>query len=138
MGFSELKHGAGIEHVLGGRPEMEIFAVAVGAHRLELAQRRHQRMVDLADARADHFEVDVPDLGLAGDLVGRRLGDDAELGLRQGESRLEVEPLLDAILVVEDGAERFGAPQVLEEDGIEDAGGHVVFSPRWKKAFYDQ
>ena len=40
-------------------------------------------MIDLADARTDRFEVDILDPGLAGDLVRRRLRDDAKLGLSQ-------------------------------------------------------
>jgi hypothetical protein len=48
----ELQNGACVEHVLGGRAEMEIFAVAVRAHRVQRTQCRHQGMVDLADPAA--------------------------------------------------------------------------------------
>ena len=78
----ELKHHAGVEDVLGGRAEMQIFAVIAGARRLQGAQRRHKRMLDAADLRRHRHEIDVGDTGLGGDLVGGRMWDDAELGLR--------------------------------------------------------
>ncbi len=121
----ELQHSPGVEHVLGGRPEVEKFAVAIGANRLQGAQRRHQGMIDLANARGDHLEVHVLDLGLAGNLVGCGLRNDAELGLGEGKRGFEVEPLLNAVLVVEDRAERLRAPHMLEQNGIEDTGGHA-------------
>ena len=63
-------------------PIVQVFAVVAVAHRLQGAQRRHQRMFDAADFFRDRFQVDVADLGLARDLVGRGLRNDAELGLR--------------------------------------------------------
>jgi hypothetical protein len=138
MRLLELQHGAGVEHVLGGGPEMEIFAVAVGAHGLQGAQRRHQGMVDLPNARGNRFEVDICHLGLADDLVSRGLGNNTELGLGEREGGFEVEPLLHPVLIVEDRTEGVGAPHMLEKNGIEDAGGHADYSPRWKNPFYVQ
>jgi hypothetical protein len=81
-------------------------------------------MLDMADLGGDRVEVDVADLGLGRDLVGRGLRDDAKLGLRQRERGLEVVPGLDTIFVVEHRAQLVGAPHVLEQDRVEDAGCH--------------
>jgi hypothetical protein len=120
----ELQHQAAVEHVLGGRAEVQIFAVAAAAGSLQRAQRRHQRMLDAADFGADRVEVDVGDLGVARDVRGRRLRNDAELGLRQREGGLVVEPLLHAVLVAEDRAQFVGPPGVPEQGGIENTGWH--------------
>ena len=130
MGLPELQHRAAVEHVLGGRAEMHVFAVIAGADVLQGAQRRHQRMLGQADLGADRRKVDVADLGLAGDLVGRRLRDDAERRLRQRERGLVVVPLLDPVLVVEDRAKLVGAPHVPEQDRIENAGWHGCIARR--------
>ena len=96
-------------------PKCASRAVIAGADVLQGPQRRHQRMLGQADLGADRRKVDVADLGFAGDLVGRGLRDDAER-LRQRERGLVVIPLLDPVLVVEDGAELVGAPHVPEQD----------------------
>ncbi len=128
MRVLDLQHGAGVEHVLRGRAEVQIFAVVAVADRLQRAQRRHQRVLDVTHLRGDRLEVDIADLGLAGDLGGGGRRNDAELGLRQRQRRLVVVPFLNAVLVVEDGAQLVGAPQVLEQGRIEDAGRHGSLS----------
>ena len=115
MRVLDLQHDAGIEHILGGRAEVEILAVVAVADRLQRAQRRHQRVLDAADLGGDRLEVDIADLGLAGDLGCGDLRNDAELGLRQRQRRLVVVPFLHAVRVVEDRAQLLGAPQVLEQ-----------------------
>ena len=100
----DLQHGAGVEHVLRGRAEMQVFAVVADAHRLQRPQRRHKGMLDAAHLGGDRFQIDVADFGLAGDLVGRGLWNDAEFGLRQRQRRFVVEPGLKTRLVIEDRA----------------------------------
>jgi hypothetical protein len=85
------------------------------------------------DYSADEGRGSFCDLGFTGDFVGRSLRNDPELGLGEREGSLKVEPLLDPVLVVEHGAKRFGAPQVLEQNGIEDTGRHVSVSPMLEK-----
>ena len=108
---------------------MEIFTVAVGAHGLQGAQRRHQGMVDPPNARGNRLEVDIRHLGLACDLVSRGLRNNTELGLGKREGGFEVEPLLHPVFIIEDRAECVGAPHMLEKNGIEDTGGHADYSP---------
>ena len=92
----ELQHHAGVQHVLGGRAEMEMDTRRGRRRRpgVERAQRRHQRMLDAADLGGDFIQIDVGDLRLGGDLGRRRLRNDAELGLRQRQRGLIVEPCL--------------------------------------------
>ena len=120
----DLQHDAGVEHVLRGGAEMQIFAVVAIADRLQGAQRRYQRMLGAADVSGDGFEIDQADLRLAGDLGGGGPRNDAELGLRQRERGLVVIPCLHAVLVVEDRAQLVGAPHVLEQGRVENAGWH--------------
>ena len=102
-------------------PKWTIFAVIAVADSLQGAQRRHQRMFGAADFCGDDFEIDVCHLGLARDLVGSGLRHDAELGLRQRESGFVDRTRSEPGLVVEDRAQLVGAPDVLEQGGIEHA-----------------
>ena len=113
---------------------MQIFAVAVGADGLKRPQRRHQGVVAVRTPCSNRLEVHIPDLGLAGDLVGRGLRDDAEVRLGERQGGFEVEPFLDPVLVIEDRAELVGAPQILEQDRIEDPGRHADYFTALEKA----
>jgi len=126
MRLFELEHEAGIEHVLRRRAEMQVLAVTVAAFLLQRAQRRDQRMLGAADLGADRRKVDILDLGLRGDFQRGGLRDDPELGLRQRQRGLVVEPFLHAVLVAEDCGEFLRSPDVSEQGGIENPGRHAA------------
>ena len=134
MHFLELQRDAGVDHVLGGGAVMQPLAVVAAAARLQLLERRHQGVFDAADLGRHLGDVDVVGLGLGADLAGRLGRDDAELGLGLGQGRLEIQPLLDAVLLGEDGAHFIGAPVVLERLHIENGNGHDAGSWMIRKA----
>ncbi|MNT03435.1 hypothetical protein D3C72_1379690 [compost metagenome] len=108
--FLELQRHAGVDHVLRRGAVVHPFPVVRAAARLQLLERRHQRMLDAADLRRHLADVDIGHLGLGADFLGRRRRDDAQLGLRVGQRRFEVQPFLDAVLFGKDGTQLFGAP----------------------------
>ncbi|KAG1253386.1 hypothetical protein G6F68_011361 [Rhizopus microsporus] len=81
-------------------------------------------MLDAPDLCRHLADIDIRDLGLGTDLLCCRGRNDAQLGLRFGQCRLEVKPLLDAGLFREDVAQFVGAPKMLERLHVEDGNGH--------------
>lgn len=124
MRVLQLQHGRGVEHVLRGGAEVHILAKLGLAHRLQRAQRRHQRVFDAPDLRADRLEVHVLHPGLCRDLLRRRARDDAQFRLLERQRRLVVVPLLHAVAVAENRAQLLRAPDVLEQRVVENAGCH--------------
>jgi hypothetical protein len=130
----ELQRDAGVDHVLGRGAVVQPFAVVFAAARLQLLERRHQRMLDAADFRRHLGDVDVAGPRLGADFAGRLGGNDAQLGLRLGQRRLEIQPFLDAVFLGKNGAQLIGAPQVLERLHIENGNGHEAGSWMIRKA----
>jgi hypothetical protein len=66
----------------------------------------------------NEVEVEVVDCGHVRDLVGRLLGNDADLGLGPGQGGDDVQPGLEPGPLVEDVPQLVGAPQVGVEPGV--------------------
>ncbi len=104
------------------------------AQLLELAQRRNQRMLGLADALRDDLEIDLLDLRMRRD-VARGVGrNDAAFGLLERQRRFDIEPFLHPVLVREDAAHLVRAPEMAQQDRVEDAGWHGSSpAPHWSR-----
>src|SRR5690606_9550940 len=122
--FPDLQHHRGIEHVLGRGAEMDVFAVIPLAQLLHRFHRRHQRMLDAADFSGNRIDVDFRDAGVGGNVLGGGFRNDPQPGLLDRQCRLEIEPLLHAVVVVEYGAQLLGAPQVLDQCVVKYSGCH--------------
>ena len=64
----------------------------------ELPHQRHERVAGAGEALVDARAVHQVELRRRGDRLGRLGGNDAELGLRVGQRRLDIEPGLPAVL----------------------------------------
>ncbi len=104
VGPAYLKELAGLRDVLRGGAPVHIPARVAVAGAVERPDERHQRVAGLREPGAHGGQIEVLQLRLGDDLArgGRR--DDAELGLRLGQGRLDVEPRLEARGLGEEGA----------------------------------
>ena len=94
----------GVLDILRGRAEMHVLARAGAAVPLQRAQQGHQRVPGAGHTLGDLLQVDGRKPGGLRDLQ-RRLGrNDADIGLRQRQRRLHVEPALQAAVATEDPA----------------------------------
>jgi hypothetical protein len=96
VGPAHLEELAGLRDVLGGRAPVH---VAAGVALTGAVQRPHQRDQRVSGARQplpDRREIQEGEVRLANDLPRSRLGNDAQLALRLGESGLDVQPGLEA------------------------------------------
>ena len=106
---------------------IELFAEALQAQEVgddDEADREGIAALMSAGIGGDFLHVDAAHLCLRRNFFGSSARDDAEFRLRQSECRFVVEPFLDPGLVIENGTQFFGAPHVLEQRRIEDAGRH--------------
>ena len=108
----QLQHRARVQHILRRRAKVNVFPERRAAFRLQRPQRRNQRMLYSPDLGADRFHVHIIGAGLRRDLVASGARNDPETRLLQCERRLEVVPLLDAVSVIENGAQLIGCPDV--------------------------
>lgn len=128
MRGAHLQHHAGVEHVLRGRPEMDVFTKVALALRLQRLQCRHQRMFDAADFRAYRLDVYLRDLGGGDDFIRRCLRNDAQRRLFDCQRRFEFIPGAHAVFVVENRATLVAAPQVLNQCIVKNSAGHQILS----------
>jgi hypothetical protein len=96
----------------------------VAAQRVQLRDDAEHRIADALGLDLELRHVDLVDRAVAHDLVRRRLRDDPEPRLHTGESRLDVQVLLRAVLVRPDAAHRRGAEDVAEDGGVDDCRRH--------------
>lgn len=65
----------------------------------EFPDQRHDRVPGARKSLVDAGAVEEFEMRRPPDRLGRRVGDDAELGLRLGQCRLDIEPGLPAIFL---------------------------------------
>ena len=104
MGLAHLKELAGLRDVLGRGAPVHVAARVAVAGAVELPDERHQRVAGLREPGAHGGQIEVLQLRLGDDLARGGRGNDAELGLRLGQRRLDVEPRLEARGLGEEGA----------------------------------
>ena len=122
--LADLHDRRGVGDVLRGRAPVAPFAEAVLAELDELRHHRQHRIADPLGLLLQLLEVVLVDLDVLEDFVAGLLRDDLQLGLGAGEAGLEVEILLDAVAVGPHLPHGFGAEDVLEDGGVDGAGGH--------------
>ena len=109
-------------------------AALVAAAFDERPDQRHERVLRRRDALAQLRQVVEARVRLGGDPLGRRGGDDADLGLGLGERALDVEPGLDERARVEDGPHLVRAVEVAEDLAVE-RDGHVRGGLRLRQTY---
>ena len=126
VGVAHLQDHAGVDDVLRRRAEMHELAMIPGAVRLHLAKQWHEGVLDAPDVGAELGDIDPLDLALGRDLR-RCLGrDQPEFRLRLGQRSLDIEPLLQPHLLLENRPGLVRAPVVLHRLHIEDGDAHDV------------
>ncbi len=96
VGAPHLEELAGLRHVLGRRPPVHIAPGVALAGAIQLPDQGHERMPGAGQAGSNRSEIEVREVCLASDLAGGAVGNDAQLGLRLGQGRFDVEPGLEA------------------------------------------
>jgi hypothetical protein len=92
--------------------------------------QRTDGKADPVELRLHGGHIEIFDLRPGGDLIGRRLRDDAEPSLRASKSGLKIQPTLEASLVRKQGVHALRAIHVCVVDGVDDRCGHGG-SPRF-------
>ena len=98
---------------------MAPFAEPVAAQRHELLHHRQHRIADALGLGFQLGEIDLGDVAMPADFLGRLFRDDAEPRLRPRQRRLEVEIFLHAVLVGKNPPHRLGGEDVAENGGID-------------------
>ena len=103
---------------------MAPFAEIALAEIDELCHHRQHRVADPLGLLLQLLDVVLVELAVLEDFLACLFRNDAELGLRTGEPRLEIEIFLDAVAVRPHLPHGFGAENVAEDGGVDSAGGH--------------
>ncbi len=104
VGPAHLEKLAGLRDVLRGGAPVHVAAGVAVAGAVERPDQRHQWVAGLREPGAHGGQIEVLQLRLGDDLARGGRGNDAELGLRLGQRRLDVEPRLEARGLGEEGA----------------------------------
>src|SRR6185295_4965443 len=94
------------------------------AQRVELRHDAEDRIADAFGLLAQLRQIDLLELAVAADLVGRLLWNEAETALHLRQGCLDVEVLLRAVLVGPDVAHLVAGEDALEDGGVDDGSGH--------------
>ena len=130
--LADLHDGRGVGDVLGGRAPVAPFAEAALAELDELRHHRQHRIADALGLLLQLVDVELIDRDVLEDLVAGLLRDDLQPRLRARQPGLEVEILLDAVAVGPHLPHGLGAENVLEDGGVDGAGGHGgAFRMEW-------
>ena len=123
VGVALQKDETRVDDVLARGAPVDEFAGVLGEHGLEGLEERNDRdgrLVEFADRR----NVEEIGVGVLDDDVGLFLRNDPEFGLRGGEGRFGVEPLLRPGAVAEDFAHFVGAEEEAVDLAVDGGGGH--------------
>ncbi len=104
--LAHLQHRRRVGDVLRGGAPVAVLAELVAAVGVDLVDDGDDRVADLLGLGLELDPVDLRQLAVADDLVGRLLRDDAEFALDLGQGALDVEVLGGAVLVGPDVAHR--------------------------------
>ena len=99
MRLAQHQQIAGLGDVLRRRPPMHPAAMRLADDPAEFPDQRHDRVAGAGEALVDAGAVEEFEMRRPRDRLGRRLRDDAELGLRLGQCRLDIEPGLPAVFL---------------------------------------
>src|SRR5271167_5217178 len=99
MRLAQHQQIAGLGDVLGRRPPMNPAAVWFAGDPAEFPDQRHDRVTGARETLVDAGAVEEFETGRPPDRRSRRIGDDAEFGLRLGQCRLDIEPSLPAVFL---------------------------------------
>ena len=116
--------GPGVGDVLHGRAEVHPLARLRRQHPLQFANQAQRRMAGLVVATPDIVEAELPDVGIARDLVGGGLWNEPEARLILRQRRQHLQPRLRARHVVEDAAHLLCTPRRAINQRIGDTDRH--------------
>ena len=122
--FAHLQHGGGVGDVLGGCAPMAVLAELVLAVGVDLVHHRDDRVADLFGLGLELGPVDLRQLAVADDLVGRMLRDHAQRSLHFRQRAFDVQVLRGAVFVRPDAAHLGVAEHVAEDGRVDDGCGH--------------
>jgi len=121
----------GILDVLGGGAVMDVSTGLRGDHLLPGVEQRDQRVAGPGDIVPDGRLIKEVEPGGFRNFPGRRSGDGPQLGLAQGQGRLDVEPALEPAQIAEKPPRFHGGITAAVKTGIDDmAPGGMTGHPR--------
>jgi hypothetical protein len=97
---------------------------ASAAQLVDLRHHAQDRVADALGLLAQPVHVDLVQVAVADDLVGRFLRDQPQPGLHLGQRALDVDVLAGAVLVAPHRAHGVAAEDALEDAAVDDGGGH--------------
>ena len=108
-------HLSGIDDVLRRCPEMKETGGFLPKHGPEFSQQADEAVPRDLAPRLDRLQIQEIDLRAVGDLLRRLLGNDSQISLGKGQSRLHIYPRLEAGLFFKDSP-HFGRGSGIAEE----------------------